>query len=838
MPINRLIKAGLIVTVSLVLGSCGGGAGNTDTPSPTAINATVSALDPIVKLAKVVTVDFTGQTALIGQPVSIAQVVDPSLNTLATNRQTDLDVDLSDPNTIQITTPVSPTGNVTVTVNAASAITNAIVNQAVTVYAYTFVGDSGDGEDTVAPLPATVDTTANTITVSVPWQYFQATAAGTYVANLKIGVATASSSPAPATAHAVHRIALGPTKIEKATTTPGLSIPCPLGPSTPCVETSRYNPNRVLNGNARFHYGVDFKAQSPLPIIVPAGGVISPLIESPDQYVKDVAAIVTKLGLPPNTPCPDGTNANLVAAAAGTWLAAFTAACAAINGSGGITLQIDYTTYKIKLLHLSSLDPSIYSNGKLTGATTSGGTVAQTGQTGAAEILGPHLHYEVYEKNTPVCGKVTSNCAYVSNTTDPFPFIATQLSLTEGTQENLLKAGAAYNFVFSATDSNGINISSNVGNPQENGGVPPLTSQSGVNYDPTRKICLSQSNAFNTIQFIPAPDNSTIFSGLTISPSTSPSYCAPWSTVVTADGLAYSPTTTITANYSADATKPVSQDPLSTSSAAWILSANALVVAPQNPSIAVGANVQLSLTDTNGNPVTPNPAWTWSSNNAAATVDPVSGLVTGVSGGTATITATDPNSSANSASTTATVVTVGQLAVINPYPSVTTVTTTNSTCAYVIANGGNSTSSSTSSSPYTVYPPMGTGSGLPLAVVNGVWQAGSVNWTAQPMFYSGGTVASTPLAQYSTTLSSAGLLSTTMNWSSDVTNVSGYISGSATETLDLTTGAWQQNSTWTSLSIAGCPIVTTNPITVTGYTDSTQTNTYSVTATYVITLSP
>jgi hypothetical protein len=123
-------------------------------------------------------------------------VVDSNLNSLASDRQIDVDTDLSDPNTIQIVVPVPPTGNVSITVDAAGAISKASSTQAPTIYVFSTAGDSGDADDTFEALAATIDSTTNTISVTIPGGAFQPNS-GMYLADLKIGVATAYTSPGP-----------------------------------------------------------------------------------------------------------------------------------------------------------------------------------------------------------------------------------------------------------------------------------------------------------------------------------------------------------------------------------------------------------------------------------------------------------------------------------------------------------------------------------------------------------------------------------------------------------------------------------------------------------------
>lgn len=161
---------------------------------------------------------------------------------------------------------------------------------------------------------------------------------------------------------------------------------------------------------------------------------------------------------------------------------------------------------------------------------------------------------------------------YVDTRTDPFPFIADQLNFEESSNQTTLQTGATYSFTLSSTDDYGISVSSLVGNARENAGVPPNGGvQTGVNYDPTRKVCLASSSV-GVLEF-PAPDGNSTFSGVAFGGSGGHSYCAPWGTTIVSTELANSPATTIAAKYSADAMLPVLTDPLSTASGSWTLGA-------------------------------------------------------------------------------------------------------------------------------------------------------------------------------------------------------------------------------------------------------------------------
>jgi murein DD-endopeptidase MepM/ murein hydrolase activator NlpD len=508
----------------------------------TAISTTLTPAAPVVDLPNVANIDFTGQTALMGQTVSVAQIVDSELNALATDQQTDFDTDLSDQNTLQIAVPTAPISNLPVTVDASAAISQITNSSAATLYVYSSAANAGDGEDTFAALPATIDESASTIGVSLPASAFQPNSSGSYVADLKIGVASASTSATPGT----NGISVLRPPVNSAITGQAASgaaqvpyLACPLG-SLPCTERSRFNPDRYLSGTAQPHYGIDLVAAIGTSILVPAGG--TPVHAFTQQQYATATSSLT---------CPS-------------------AKCSKVNKNAGISLTIGYASgFKVKIFHLSSIDHSLLnSDGTLnkSAVTTAGAPVAYSGNTGAAMLGGPHVHYEIVTNTEKVCiGSVAStSCKWVENRVDPFPYFANQLHFLEADNQMDLTDGAQYSFKLSAQDINGVTVTSSVGNPAENGGVPGPPA-----YDPTRKVCLA-SNQSNTLQF-PTPDSQSTFGGEQFGGSSNPSYCAPWGSNIVVTGLASSPATVVTAKYSADATFSTDTDPLSTAFSTWNL---------------------------------------------------------------------------------------------------------------------------------------------------------------------------------------------------------------------------------------------------------------------------
>jgi hypothetical protein len=495
-------------------------------------SSTIKTAAPTISLTNVASVDFAGQTALAGRTATIAQVVDTYLNTVASDAQVALDTNLSEPTAIQVTVPVAPTGIVSLTAYAATALSSLGTSEIPTLYVYSTAAGAGDGDDTFEPLPASVDTSTDTITVNVPGLYFLPASSGVYTLTLKIGIASIATASAPIPAQSLMARSLASKALATATSaTTILALPCPL-PSIGCVERSRWNPNRVLSAGFKPHNGVDFVAPIGIPLVVPAGG----------------------------TPIQAFTNcANSV-----------DAGC---NRAAGNYLTINYPmgAYRLRLLHLTSIDSALLVSGCAaaancanTSASTGTATVAISGATGAAATLGPHLHYELISPTLSVC-YAGGTCWYVlgrsgSPATDPFPFVASKLSFQLNAGQATLGIGATYEFLLSAHDAGGVPVSSAVGNPHENDGIP--STSAGTPYDPTRKVCLS-SSAPGVLQFPSADNEATLFTGVAFGGAGS-SICAPWSEqnemVLTA--LADSPSTIVSAAYSKDSAVPIAQDPL------------------------------------------------------------------------------------------------------------------------------------------------------------------------------------------------------------------------------------------------------------------------------------
>jgi hypothetical protein len=232
-------------------------------------------------------------------------------------------------------------------------------------------------------------------------------------------------------------------------------------------------------------------------------------------------------------------------------------------------------------MHLSDVSGSLLKDDRTlnTSAVTQAGVaIATTGQTGLAQGM-PHLHMEVtFNGVVLVC--YVGDCEGVRGRLDPFPYVATNLALSPPNHTKLVK-GTAYAFQLTATDANGVPVTSNVGKPQENRGIPPPNSKnaSGTFYDPTRKICFSSSN--NAVIQFPGPDENSSFQGI------NNSYCVPFSTLdstgkiilpasVSITAQAATPSTVITAGYSTNATAAIASDQLSGTTSTQLDGASAI----------------------------------------------------------------------------------------------------------------------------------------------------------------------------------------------------------------------------------------------------------------------
>lgn len=490
--------------------------------------------DPVVALDKIISVDFSPRAELLGSKVTVQALVDPSIDEAMESSMLALGIAATDPLSLKIGTMTPVQGDVTASINVSTLLTSLTPNQGLVVYAY-ISGDEDDGENTVMPLLTNVDLDRKSAQVTIPREYFLQSNSG-YTAGLKVGVANLVLDPSTQTLSALSgnfSAAMSATRSSEA----GISLPCPL-PSLTCVETSRFNSLRKINGPRSPHLGVDFRARTPTAIVLPSNGRV---IHAYTKKQHDAAVAQILEGPPVVTACP-------------------VEKCKLINKRAGISLTVDYVAFKIKIMHLSSISASLLnSNGTFkVGATTSESMpVAMTGSTGAA-LQSPHLHYILYRPMPLTC--IAFRCKFVMAPVDPFPAIVNDLKLRETSGATVLKTDANYRFRVEATDYRNIAISSDVGNAKEwpaSGIMTPSTP-----YDPTRKVCFASSPA--TIIFNQA-DDALSWIGQPVNADGKSSHCVPWNTTISGRATDSKPDTTVKMRFSRIA--EVLEDPLSERSA-------------------------------------------------------------------------------------------------------------------------------------------------------------------------------------------------------------------------------------------------------------------------------
>lgn len=210
--------------------------------------------------------------------------------------------------------------------------------------------------------------------------------------------------------------------------------------------------------------------------------------------------------------------------------------CPGANGGAGIKLTFAYADGQISLLHLQDFSPNLLTaDGRLNLDYVSDEDVpvATSGNTGTSN---PHLHYEVYKTSLPSCVR-GKRCKLIRAPIDPFPLFVNEFVFAQTVSTRKNYPGASFDFVATAHDYLGINVSSAVRNPGED----PGEIGSGGSYDPTRKICALSSDE-GAISFPRADNDLLSFDGPPLDSSGRRSYCVPWGPL-TAHGNASAPAT-------------------------------------------------------------------------------------------------------------------------------------------------------------------------------------------------------------------------------------------------------------------------------------------------------
>lgn len=483
---NRLVTILLLAALT----ACGGGgggqtstSGSSDPGSPPTTESGASVLSsttasPTAAASVVdsgaVAVDFASEPSLLGQSATVQRITAPARDAVSASVQALLSADLSSAETVRIALASVPKAvGVTVTFSTGTTYATLADTRSPVVYRWVSAAD-GDGADGYLPLATTLDAATGAVTVTVPPEAFEPDTPSGYVAHLKLGIADVAEQPAT-TASLVRALSSG--VAPKSSLSAGaLSCPLPSG----CIETSMFNPKRVISARGSVgHFGVDFRAQTPLAVVAPAGAVIVDAL-TPAAHGAQLAKS------PPKKEWQTGTT----------------------PGSGiTVALYVPSLGVIVRYLHLSALrigadGPILNAGSKTTNASfiSDGQTpLGWTGATGAATrkdgTSSPHLHFSVYAPLTAACVKTATGikCKYSKTSAiDPFVAVVKTLKLSVGPGSAGASGATAYALSMTAVDVAGVPVSSDVGSPKELGQAPPLL-------DATRKLCLEATPASGVV---------------------------------------------------------------------------------------------------------------------------------------------------------------------------------------------------------------------------------------------------------------------------------------------------------------------------------------------------
>jgi len=495
------------------------------------------------------TVDFTQDPSLMGQTATV-QHISAQLVTDDADELAPIGVDFSQTATLRIALPAAPTTDlvhVSINISALSAIP---AGSFPALYAWSDA-PAGDGTSGFVPLPTTYTPTTEIVEADIPrYEFTSGSSLGDstlpYVAILRIGIAPTSSSAFPAPSLAASAGGAKKLTLRAQATASAASVQCPLA-DIGCVETSMFNPNRLYRGSTEHHNGIDLRAAAPTNVYsIPGGQVLTglfPVINDKKQIIPGKFVQESKSSAWYTANKSSLTDGGQLAGVA-IWVKA---------SLSGEPVTFKYFHLSDAAGYLVNQDPATNSanGGLIPGSVVEpDGLIGTTGHSGSAETGGPHLHWEMWTNSVPVCTG-TSCSRFIQGPVDPFPYMVKNFSIAAPNSPPLTLAMAPFTFPVTATDTNNVSISSDVGNAAE---ITQLW-QPG---DPTRKVCFYDSASELTYTFNPTnPANSG-----PVGPPLLPTgnyQCAPWTTqfgaTANAGGVA---STTVTAQFTLDPGSPIS----------------------------------------------------------------------------------------------------------------------------------------------------------------------------------------------------------------------------------------------------------------------------------------
>ncbi|MEJ8860013.1 hypothetical protein WKW79_36115 [Variovorax robiniae] len=404
----------------------------------------MSADSPVARFDAVGSVDFTAESGILGKNVRLQRSVDSGVNDAVDARKAALDIESPDDSTIIIATPVMPNADLPARLKVRGP--DARANEAYAAYTY----HSTEEEDGVQTLATNYFRSLAIVEAKIPPNAFTESG-GEFIARLKIARATTYSDAEIAAAQkkldASRRLAVAKQTVSH--NLPESLIECPLKEG--CIETSRYNHQRYLDGKRAPHFGSDFRAGVGTSVYAPSDSSLIGGLSRDDWNIKKPAQGVSML----------------------------------FGTVKGLT--------QVFFFHLSEIDPVFLSDnpkdpkrkvlkiGAVIGDRT---YVGRTGSTGTAKA---HLHVQAYTVSTEMCdGDLRSGPAFTCRkgyaTVDAFEQMLATFEIVSPA-EGPLTLDSKQPFVVKALDKSAAReLSSEVGKA-----VETLTG------DPTRKLCFSDT---------------------------------------------------------------------------------------------------------------------------------------------------------------------------------------------------------------------------------------------------------------------------------------------------------------------------------------------------------
>lgn len=452
----KRFMAAVTLALLVTLSACGGGESeslSTDAPpsdSPKAVSVFLTHQNPAAQIPAFAKVDFSRETDLMGQTVSIEQLDDPELDSVAEENGLALHADLSAMASLRVTLPYAPqTDEIEVVFEVPAAFGSLGDSRGAVVYALSSADvESGDGASTFLPLASDFETASRQVKASIPADYFWIAEDGTFEATLKLGLAELFEPLVEVKSTQQPGLGTDNEKSLSKAAKDGTTIPCPL---KPCIETSLYNPKRVLEKlGSRPHFGIDLRASAETDLNATlAGHVIGGRSEAAYNYLLKKG----KNGKP----------------------------CTAqeIGKGSGVSLLVDVTVSgrpaTLKYFHLTDIAGTLQKKidkSKLTTCSAQGGLrlgkaasikvgdlIGTTGTTGVAGLdgAGAHLHFELF---VPQGKKSCTDgvCRDVVEPVDPFPYFVKQLHITSPSNKTTFDKGDKFRFKVMGKDSKGVNV--------------------------------------------------------------------------------------------------------------------------------------------------------------------------------------------------------------------------------------------------------------------------------------------------------------------------------------------------------------------------------------------